>query len=165
MWRIQTSNFSAAMLLLCLLGCCHFPQHLQYYEGSRMERLCSHDTTVCPSVYMIYLCKCVCVCGSEQYSHATLSAIINKVLSLMAPGPSPTELPTLMDIQNNAFDVFVHTCNWSLLATGSQLAFNAWLQLWSGSDNKLTRLSSSIVRYSPPYPSRHSREKKKKSEN
>lgn len=54
----------------------------------------------------------------------------------MAPGPSLTKLLTLMDIQNNAFDVFVHTCNWSSLAIGSQLAFNAWLQLWSGSDNK-----------------------------
>lgn len=70
-----------------------------------------------------------------QNSLAT-AHIPHTALSLMVPNPSLTKTLALMDSQNNAFDVSAQACYWSPLATGSLLAFNVWLRLWSGSDNK-----------------------------
>lgn len=80
--------------------------------------------------------RCECMSGAQDRIPLPQAHIPYTVLSLMVPNPSLTKPLALMDSQNNAFDVSAHACYWSPLATGSLLAFNAWLRLWSGSDNK-----------------------------
>lgn len=75
------------------------------------------------------------VWSSGQNSLATAD-VTYRALSLAVPDPSLTKLLALMDSQNNTFDVPVHACYWSPLATGRLLAFKAWLRLRPGSDNK-----------------------------
>lgn len=127
--------------------------NLNFIKETRREDC----TQMAPPCAPLSVCERVRTCDLERHSPATPSALKHKALSLMAPSHSLTELLTLMDIQNNAFDVFVHTCNQSSLKTGSQLAFSTWLQLRSGFDNKPSTQQhhQSRLRYRPAYPSRH----------